>query len=394
MTTTAGQSHPTVTGPGVALAGSLAAGLGAGAHRTTLLFPGIDAAWPRALATALVGRPELAAWVDTVVTDLDDWAQTPAVRSLGLFADGFSHLLPSSPDDPISPLAATGSVLPGGQPPDEPRVPGRAGRRGPARRPSTAADHPLRRPQRRAAGRRGGDGARARRARARPAWPPMPRGSPPSWAPTPPGTRGRCPTRPSPLPSRARRPPARPMVAISGPRTARLAAILAGVGAARADRHRRRQRPDPAHPGRRPDVAGAPARRARGPGPGRGEEARRRPAGRDAVPVRVGAAGQLRALPPPRPRGRRAGRARPDRRARTGAAAHRRPPGSPTRRPARTCPPTTPCARSSSRCWPARTTGPVPSPRASRREPSRSWSARWAPWPGRRPPTCAAAPRW
>ena len=109
MTTTAGQSHPTVTGaPAAALAGSMAAGLAAGAHRTSLLFPGIDAAWPRALATALVGRPELAAWVDTVVTDLDDWAQTPAVRSLGLFADGFSHLLPSSPEDPISPVAATG----------------------------------------------------------------------------------------------------------------------------------------------------------------------------------------------------------------------------------------------------------------------------------------------
>ena len=108
MTTTAGQSHPTVTGTGVALAGSLAAGLGAGAHHATLLFPGIDATWPRALAAALVGRPELAAWVDTVVTDLDDWAQTPAVRSLGLFADGFSHLLPTGPDDPISPVAATG----------------------------------------------------------------------------------------------------------------------------------------------------------------------------------------------------------------------------------------------------------------------------------------------
>ena len=62
------------------------------------------APWPR----PCVGRPELAAWVDTVVTDLDDWAQTPAVRSLGLFADGFSHLLPSSPEDPISPVAATG----------------------------------------------------------------------------------------------------------------------------------------------------------------------------------------------------------------------------------------------------------------------------------------------
>ncbi len=86
----------------------MAAGLGSGSHRTSLLFPGIDAAWPRALATALVGRPELAAWVDTVVTDLDDWAQTPAVRGLGLFADGFSHLLPSSPDEPISPVAATG----------------------------------------------------------------------------------------------------------------------------------------------------------------------------------------------------------------------------------------------------------------------------------------------
>ena len=109
MTTTAGQSHPTVTrAPAAALPGSMAAGLGAGMHRTSLLFPGIDAAWPRALATALVGHPELAAWVDTVVTDLDDWAQTPAVRSLGLFADGFSHLLPSSPDDPVSPVAATG----------------------------------------------------------------------------------------------------------------------------------------------------------------------------------------------------------------------------------------------------------------------------------------------
>ncbi|HYN57887.1 MAG TPA: fatty acid synthase subunit beta domain-containing protein [Motilibacterales bacterium] len=108
MTTTAGQSHPTVTGSGVALAGSMAAGLAAGSHPTTLLFPGIDASWPRALATALVGRPDLAGWVDTVVTDLDDWAQTPQVRALGLFADGFSPLLPTSPEAPIGPVAATG----------------------------------------------------------------------------------------------------------------------------------------------------------------------------------------------------------------------------------------------------------------------------------------------
>jgi fatty acid synthase len=109
MTTTAGPTQPTVTGGGPsALPGSLAAGLAAGTHPATLLFPGIDPSWPKVLATALVGRPELAAWVDTVVTELDEWAQTPAVRSMGLFADGFSHLLPSGPDDPVSPVAATG----------------------------------------------------------------------------------------------------------------------------------------------------------------------------------------------------------------------------------------------------------------------------------------------
>ncbi len=109
MTTTAGQPRPIVVGgPTAPQPGSMAARLAAGKHPTTLLFPGIDPAWPAALATSLVGRPDLAAWVDTVVTDLDDWAQTPQVRALGLFADGFSHLLPSSPDDQISALAATG----------------------------------------------------------------------------------------------------------------------------------------------------------------------------------------------------------------------------------------------------------------------------------------------
>ena len=109
MTTTAGQSQPTVVGaPASAPTGSLAAALNSGAHSTSLLFPGIDPMWPRVLADALVGRPDLAAWVDTLVTDLDDWARTPQVRSLGLFADGFSHLLPDGVDDPISPLAATG----------------------------------------------------------------------------------------------------------------------------------------------------------------------------------------------------------------------------------------------------------------------------------------------
>ena len=168
MTTTAGQSNPTVIGaPAAALAGSMAAGLGAGAHRTSLLFPGIDAAWPRALATALVGRPELAAWVDTVVTDLDDWAQTPAVRSLGLFADGFSHLLPSSPEDPISPVAATGPFSLVGNLLTNLVCLAGAGRRG----PEAGHDRPddaQRRPQCGAAGRRRGDCPWARRPCSRP----------------------------------------------------------------------------------------------------------------------------------------------------------------------------------------------------------------------------------
>ncbi len=110
MTTTAGQPQPTVIGaePVPAPTGSLAAALNAGTHPTTLLFPGIDPTWPRVLANALVGRPDLALWVDQVVSELDEWAQTPQVRNLGLFADGFSHLVPSGPDDPLGPIVATG----------------------------------------------------------------------------------------------------------------------------------------------------------------------------------------------------------------------------------------------------------------------------------------------
>ena len=89
-----------------ALPGSLAAALAAGEHPTTLLFPGIDGRWPTALADALLGRPELSAWLDAVLADLDAWARTPEVRALGVFADGFSGLVRTGPDS-VSPLAAT-----------------------------------------------------------------------------------------------------------------------------------------------------------------------------------------------------------------------------------------------------------------------------------------------
>lgn len=88
--------------------GSLAADLASGAHTTALLFPGIDGSWPRALADALVGRPDLSAWVDAVVAELDHWAQTPEVRALGLFSDGFSRLVHTTADAPVSPVASTG----------------------------------------------------------------------------------------------------------------------------------------------------------------------------------------------------------------------------------------------------------------------------------------------
>ncbi len=92
---------------GAPVPGSLAEAIGAGRHPLTLLFPGIDPQWPQALATALVGRPDLAAWVDTVCTELDDWAASPGVRALGLFGDGFSHLLPDGTDAPVRAEAAT-----------------------------------------------------------------------------------------------------------------------------------------------------------------------------------------------------------------------------------------------------------------------------------------------
>ena len=96
------RSHPTRD----ALPGSLAAALAAGEHPTTLLVPGIDGRWPTALADALLGRPELSAWLDAVLADLDAWARTPEVRALGVFADGFSGLVRTGPDS-VSPLAAT-----------------------------------------------------------------------------------------------------------------------------------------------------------------------------------------------------------------------------------------------------------------------------------------------
>ena len=113
MTTTAGVNLSGATSPTpgprpTALPGSLAASLAAGTHPTTLLFPGIDGAWPRALASALLGRPELSAWVDAVVAELDRWAHTPEVRALGLFSDGFSTLVHASEDAPVSPVASTG----------------------------------------------------------------------------------------------------------------------------------------------------------------------------------------------------------------------------------------------------------------------------------------------
>ncbi len=91
-----------------AMPGSLAHTLGAGGRCLSLLYPGIDPRWPHALAEALVGRPDLAAWVDTVCTELDDWAATPRVRALGLFPDGFSNLLPDGTDSPVPAVAATG----------------------------------------------------------------------------------------------------------------------------------------------------------------------------------------------------------------------------------------------------------------------------------------------
>ncbi|HEX6888530.1 MAG TPA: fatty acid synthase subunit beta domain-containing protein, partial [Candidatus Nanopelagicales bacterium] len=73
-----------------ALPGSLAAELAAGARPTMLLVPGVDPAWPVALDQALVGRPALASWLDAVLGELDRWARTTDALALGAFPDGFT----------------------------------------------------------------------------------------------------------------------------------------------------------------------------------------------------------------------------------------------------------------------------------------------------------------
>ncbi len=80
--------------PRTGLPGSLASGLEN--RPTALLFPGIDPAWQAVLAEALLGRPELTAWLEQVSAELDEWAATTAVRALGQFPDGFSPVLLAS----------------------------------------------------------------------------------------------------------------------------------------------------------------------------------------------------------------------------------------------------------------------------------------------------------
>ena len=89
--------------------GSLAAALVAGEHRTVLLLPGIDARWPMILADLLVGRPALAQWVDDVVAALDAWVATPELRLFGQFADGFAPLVAAA--EPADPRAGSGPAL-------------------------------------------------------------------------------------------------------------------------------------------------------------------------------------------------------------------------------------------------------------------------------------------
>lgn len=94
---------------------SLAAALMAGEHPLALLLPGIDARWPSVLSGLLVGRPELAEWVRAVVADVDAWVGTPQLRSLGQFADGFAPLVaagaPADPRAGAGPALLVGSIL-------------------------------------------------------------------------------------------------------------------------------------------------------------------------------------------------------------------------------------------------------------------------------------------
>jgi fatty acid synthase len=110
MHTSSGLTHTAATSTSHtrALPGSLADDLCAGRHATTLLFPGIAGSWPRMLHESLVGRPEVAAWVESVVAELDRWAQDPQVRALGWFPDGFAGQLATGSDGEVSPRAAAG----------------------------------------------------------------------------------------------------------------------------------------------------------------------------------------------------------------------------------------------------------------------------------------------
>jgi fatty acid synthase len=97
----------------------LTADLAAGERPVALLLPGIDAAWPAALAEATLGQPRLHAWLTAVLAGLDTWAATPQVQAMGAFPDGFTPVaLPADAEvaaadvRPASaPFALVGAVL-------------------------------------------------------------------------------------------------------------------------------------------------------------------------------------------------------------------------------------------------------------------------------------------
>ena len=170
------------------------------------------------------------------------------MRALGLFADGFSHLLPSSPDDQVSPLAATGPFSLVGNLLANLVSLAALDAEGLSQATSAAttrsAGHSAGLLAAVVATARGRDGLVDIRTAADAARIAAIMGAHAArhpWAVSDSAVAAAL---------AGDELAGTPMVAISGPRTERLAAILAGVGAQDADHHRRRQRPEPAHPGR------------------------------------------------------------------------------------------------------------------------------------------------
>jgi fatty acid synthase len=98
------------------VAGRLVDALAVGAAPVALLLPGIDATWPAALAEATLGRPRLAAWLQGVLAGLDAWAATPEVQALGTFPDGFTAIAtpaqPSGEDADAAPAVTQPATAP------------------------------------------------------------------------------------------------------------------------------------------------------------------------------------------------------------------------------------------------------------------------------------------